>query len=442
MAKRALVLAGGGSRGAYQIGVWKALRELGITFDIVTGSSVGALNGALMVQGDFEAGLQLWENISPGDVMTDILSDEDLSTMKEPTIWRTFIHDALEQGGCDITPLENTLRRLLDEPRFRSSPIDYALVTVEYPSLKPQELTKEQIPEGMVCDYLLASSACFPAFKMKEINGSRFLDGGYHDNLPMNLAISMGAEEIIAVDLQSMGIIRKPKISPEKLTIIRSQWNLGPFILFDKTYARRNIKLGYLDTMKAFGHLYGWKYAFAPEDCKNNARQLLTVLITTMAEARMNQLNLTNTLESSLHRQLLKDFDSMEIPEEQVTIGQLLTRMAEYAGEIFRLDPTVLYQFSDFNRKLQEQLHTVLKDANFSLQGWSSIPKIIDELKEHDRMYICAYLYEQLQQLFRKDTPPRNLLLFVPTFSEELLAAVYLLLLERKGQPFNWPELF
>ena len=93
-------------------------------------------------------------------------------------------------------------------------------------------------------------------------------------------------------------------------------------------------------------------------------------------------------------------------------------------------------------RKLQEQLHTVLKDANFSLQGWSSIPKIIDELKEHDRMYICAYLYEQLQQLFRKDTPPRNLLLFVPTFSEELLAAVYLLLLERKGQPFNWPELF
>ena len=75
MAKRALVLAGGGSRGAYQIGVWKALRELGITFDIVTGSSVGALNGALMVQGDFEAGLQLWENISPGDVMTDILSE-------------------------------------------------------------------------------------------------------------------------------------------------------------------------------------------------------------------------------------------------------------------------------------------------------------------------------------------------------------------------------
>ncbi len=442
MAKRALVLAGGGSRGAYQIGVWKALRELGITFDIVTGSSVGALNGALMVQGDFEAGLELWENISPSDVMTDILTKEDLSTMKEPTVWRTFIRDALEQGGCDITPLENTLRRLLDEPRFRSSPIDYALVTVEYPSLKPQELTKEQIPEGMVCDYLLASSACFPAFKMKEINGSRFLDGGYHDNLPMNLAVSMGAEEIIAVDLQSMGIIRKPKLPPEKLTIIRSQWNLGPFILFDKTYARRNIKLGYLDTMKAFGHLYGWKFAFAPEDCKNNARQLLTVLITTMAEARMNQLNLTNSLESTLYRSLLKDLSSLDIPNEQITAGRLILRMAEYAGDIFHIDPTELQQFSDFNAKLQKQLRCVQQEANFSLQGWSSIPKIIDELRQHDRMYICTYLYEQLQQLFHREDPPRNLLLFAPAFPEEMLAAFYLLLLERKGQPYNWPDLF
>ena len=51
MGKLAIVLAGGGSRGAYQIGVWKALREMGIEYHIVTGASVGALNGAMMVQG-------------------------------------------------------------------------------------------------------------------------------------------------------------------------------------------------------------------------------------------------------------------------------------------------------------------------------------------------------------------------------------------------------
>lgn len=442
MGKRALVLAGGGSRGAYQIGVWKALRELGINFDIVTGSSVGALNGALMVQGDYDAAIKLWENISSKDVMTDILSDDDLSDMDTPTVWRNFVLDVLEQGGCDITPLENKIRSLLDEKRFRSSPVDYALVTVEYPLLKAVELTKEQIPEGQVCDYLLASSACFPAFKVKEINGTRYIDGGYHDNLPMNLAQRMGAEEIIAVDLQSMGIIRKPKIDPDKLTLIRSQWNLGPFILFDKTYARRNIALGYLDTMKVFGRYYGWSYAFLPEDCKNTVPQLLTVFINTMAQARLHHLPLVNTLESSLYRSILKHFGSLDIPEEQVSIGQIFLRMAEHAGEIFHVDPTEIQTFSRFHETILREFHEVRQEADLSLQGWSSIPKIIEELKEHDRMYICVYLYEQLQLLFQQEDSPKNLLLFVPSFPEELQAALYITLLERMGQPLTPPEQF
>ena len=54
MNKTAIVLAGGGSRGAYQIGVWKALREMGIDYQLVTGTSVGALNGVLMVQQEYD----------------------------------------------------------------------------------------------------------------------------------------------------------------------------------------------------------------------------------------------------------------------------------------------------------------------------------------------------------------------------------------------------
>ena len=50
--RTALVLSGGGSRGAYQCGVWQALSELGIKIDIVVGVSVGAINGAMVVQGD------------------------------------------------------------------------------------------------------------------------------------------------------------------------------------------------------------------------------------------------------------------------------------------------------------------------------------------------------------------------------------------------------
>ena len=60
MLKRAIVLGGGGSKGAYQIGAWRALRELGVDYHIITGTSIGACNGALMVQGDYERALELW----------------------------------------------------------------------------------------------------------------------------------------------------------------------------------------------------------------------------------------------------------------------------------------------------------------------------------------------------------------------------------------------
>ena len=61
---KAIVLSGGGSKGSYQIGVWKALRKLRIKYDIVTGTSVGALNGALMTQGNFHRALKVWKSIN------------------------------------------------------------------------------------------------------------------------------------------------------------------------------------------------------------------------------------------------------------------------------------------------------------------------------------------------------------------------------------------
>ena len=207
MAKTAVVLAGGGSRGAYQIGVWKALREMGIEYQLVTGTSVGALNGALMVQGDYEKALSVWENLSFQDVVGDMI--EDKTDLSDRRLTRLFAREALEKGGADISALERFVYSLIDEERFRSSPVDFALVAVEDPSLKPLELKKRDIPREMLGEYLLASAACFPAFQAKEIAGQKYIDGGYHDNMPVNLALEMGAQEIIAVDLESIGISRR-----------------------------------------------------------------------------------------------------------------------------------------------------------------------------------------------------------------------------------------
>ena len=63
MKKNAFVLSGGGSRGAYELGVWQALRELGIPIHIAAGTSVGALNGAMVAQDDFELAVRLWNEL-------------------------------------------------------------------------------------------------------------------------------------------------------------------------------------------------------------------------------------------------------------------------------------------------------------------------------------------------------------------------------------------
>nr|WP_279221409.1 patatin-like phospholipase family protein [Clostridium sp. AM45-5] len=59
-----IVLEGGGARGAYQIGVWKALREAGVKIRGVAGTSVGALNGALICMDDLEKAEEIWGNMT------------------------------------------------------------------------------------------------------------------------------------------------------------------------------------------------------------------------------------------------------------------------------------------------------------------------------------------------------------------------------------------
>ena len=64
-----LVLAGGGTRGAYQVGVWKALKELGINVKAIAGTSIGALNGALFLQDDFDTTVKLYEQLKIDNIM-------------------------------------------------------------------------------------------------------------------------------------------------------------------------------------------------------------------------------------------------------------------------------------------------------------------------------------------------------------------------------------
>ena len=253
--KRALIFSGGGARGAYEIGVWKALEELNIKCDIVTGASIGSINGALYVEGDLNKAESLWKDINIETVFsTKIEYTNDLDLIKKYL-------KSIKTGGLVPNNLKNNLIACLNLDKIYSSPIKYGLTTVKYPNFKLVELTKNEIPKKEFIDYLIASSTVFPVFKLKQIEDNTYIDGGFKDTIPVNLAKKLGAEEYIIVNISALG--QKYHPPKNKNTIyIKPNNNLGLPLVFSSIVARKNIKYGYNDTMKVYKKYLGKKYTF------------------------------------------------------------------------------------------------------------------------------------------------------------------------------------
>ncbi len=251
--KRAVVLSGGGTKGAYEIGVWRALKELSVDYQIVTGTSIGSINGALMAMGDFEKADRIWHNMVMGDLMQ--------APSKEKNALREFFESffllnnskrrKLIDGAVDNSPFYDFVEKNIDEKAVRSSEVDYGLVTVRARDRKPFMLTKAEIPEGLLKDYIIASSSVYPVFPMHRIGEEYFIDGMYHDNLPIELAVSMGAEELIVVDLHP-----KPQhpnyAGRSNVMYLTPSEDLGGILAFDREKIDSNMEMGYRDTIRKF----------------------------------------------------------------------------------------------------------------------------------------------------------------------------------------------
>ena len=263
--KCAIVLGGGGSKGAYQIGAWKALRELGIEYDIVTGTSIGACNGALMVQGDYDRAFELWQSI---DIDKVVLNGLNLRTdlnyyMEHSDKLLGFLKTYTSNKGMDTTPLLNLLGHFINADRFFASSVDYGLVSVRFPYMQPVQKQKDSIPKTQLQYWIMASCSCFPAFPIYEIDGEGYIDGGYYDNLPISLAFRLGAQEVIAIALNP-----KPHAYTNHpfVRCIQPKERLGGMLDFDAITIREQFELGYVDTLKSFGRLMGRDFNFFLDD--------------------------------------------------------------------------------------------------------------------------------------------------------------------------------
>ena len=266
---RGLVLEGGGAKGSFHVGALKALYERGYTFDGVTGTSIGALNGAFIAQNDFDTLYEIWYNATPSmlfevdeSMFCRILNkDYDKDVFKYA--FRLF-KSTLSTNGVPLDKAQALLAKYIDEDRIRKSNIDFGIVTVlTSDDWKPLELFKEDIPEGELKDYLL-TSAYLPIFNRPLVGGKQYLDGGLYDNCPVNPLIYRGYDNIIAIRTGSNMPRQQVIDGTVKVDYIEPSDTLGKLLDFRTERIRENIRLGYFDALRYTDRLLGVKYYVKP----------------------------------------------------------------------------------------------------------------------------------------------------------------------------------
>ena len=110
------------------------------------------------------------------------------------------------------------------------------------------------------------ASACFPGFKARTIDEKKFIDGGVSNNMPINMLLEKGIENIIAIDVKGVGFYRTFNLAGKNVINIKcSRPQTGTFD-FDRDGIRKSIQDGYYDCMKAFGKFSGVLYSFKARD--------------------------------------------------------------------------------------------------------------------------------------------------------------------------------
>lgn len=273
MTKYALVLEGGGAKGAYQVGAYNALIESGYEFNAVIGTSIGAINAALIAQGDVRLLEEVWRNIKFEDFLEvddnkiqDLIGNKNIS--KENILEITKLtKDAIKSFGIKIDRERELLEKYIDEEKVRKSKIRFGLVTFNVSDFKAEKLFIEDIPDGKLIDYLLASSN-LPVFKRAKIEDKLFIDGGATDNCSVEMLYDDGYKDIVAIRLFQRNRIRNyyslKKKKDLRLKMIVPSVNLPYILNFENNTMNHLIDYGYIDAIRQLNKLDGIFYAINP----------------------------------------------------------------------------------------------------------------------------------------------------------------------------------
>jgi len=205
--KIGLVLGGGGGKGAYQIGVWKALREYKIDkyINYVSGTSIGSLNSLLFLTGDLDNAINVWANITRETALTK-KSVKDIFFKKSLYSRDGFID--LAEKNVNFEKISNS--------KVKSFVI--ATPVSKHVEGAPTNFCLNGKSKDEILKYVLASSAIPVIFEPVVINGIKYRDGYMVDNNPVRVLKDQGCKLIFVVPLKEFSIASE--CADENTTVI------------------------------------------------------------------------------------------------------------------------------------------------------------------------------------------------------------------------------
>lgn len=271
--KIGLVLAGGGGKGAYEVGVWKALVEYGIAenISVISGTSVGALNAPLFALNHIDTIERVWNEIRPGDILYfDIYKQVEkiikflISYINPALIFRIgfIIREQLLYGTFSRKGLSRIIDQYLDFNKINGSKQQIYVTCTQLtvpPKIKRFLLNDESSKKAK--NIVLASSAMPFIFPQEEIDGKKYYDGGLPvvgDNVPVDPVYEENCDIIIAVLLNRHDYIKTEKYPNSKFILIYPQFDPGGLIKGTLNFrnAREKIQKGYNDAKRVIKPIY------------------------------------------------------------------------------------------------------------------------------------------------------------------------------------------
>ena len=381
-----LVLEGGGAKGSYHAGAYKAILEEGIEIGGVTGTSIGALNGAMIAQGDFETILELWSDISYTDIIqgNEMEIERLLNTkmgLEEIKLLSKKLISVVSDRGFDISPFKDKRNKYIDEDKIRKSPMDFGMVTINLTDRIPVEVFIEDIPEGKLNDLLLAS-AFVPIFRFEKIDGKIYLDGGFYDNLPFKLLQKKGYENLILVRTNAKGIVKRPPTDKGETLIVSPSRDIGKSYICDREQAKKNIDMGYYDALKIFRGLKGKQYYIEAEEEKYYLNYLLK-LDEEKIEEILNELNMEGPANTRrLLEEIVPRLGSIMGLEKDFTYEDFVIEILERKAIKLGIEEFKIYSFKELLQAVKDEKLKETKRLEESSKelGVNSLEKIIKKV--------------------------------------------------------------